>query len=208
MAHFTKEFRRRIIFPFVMFILFVLSLIIILSIFMYWAIIFLVFPASVLTFVLIKSISIKMYKNIKLSPGTFKYVPGKLPSAWHKKMGYLRLLEIITPQEYKVKLYRKCGASIGDNVVLAGRIMEPDMTTIGENTIIGVDALVTAHEIILQNKQMVIRFAPVTIGKNCVIGAKSVILPGANIPAGTMIPAHSIIKKDHIKYVHTERGEE
>lgn len=207
MAHFTKEFRRRIILPFAIFILFVLCLIIIFSIFIQWVIVFSIIPAFVFIFVLIKNISIKMYKDIKLSRGTFKYFPGKSPSDWHKKMGYLRLLEIITPQEYKIDLYRKCGANIGDKVVLAGKILDPDMTTIGENTIIGVDALITAHEILLQNEQIVIRLDPVIIGENCVIGAKSIILPGANIPHRAMIPAHSVIKKDSAKHLHIKRGE-
>ncbi len=207
MAHFTKDFQRRVLFPLAIFVLFSLCLIIIFSILIHWVIIFLTIPVFVLIFTTIKSITIKRYKNIKLRAGTFKYSPGELPSDWHKKMGYLRLLEIITPQEYKLELYRKCGANIGDNVVLAGRILEPDMTTIGENTIIGVDALITAHEIIIQNKQTIIRFEPITIGKDCVIGAKSIVLPGVNIPSGTMIPANSVIKKDGINHVNLKRGE-
>ena len=114
---------------------------------------------------------------------------------------------MITLQEYKVDLYRKCGANIGDNVVLAGKILEPDMTAIGANTVIGVDALITAHEIILQKGQTIIRFDPITIGENCVIGTKSVILPGATIPSGIMIPAHSTIKKDGASYIRIEEGD-
>ena len=56
-------------------------------------------------------------------------------------------------------------------------------TRIGNNTVIGVNALITAHEIILQGGEIVIRFNPITIGNNCVIGCNSVILPGAKIPS-------------------------
>ena len=207
MAHLTKEFRIRVVLPFVIFILFTLSLIITLSILKHRVIAFIIFPTIILIFILLKALSIKMYKNIKLNLGTFKYSPGRSPSAWHKKMGYLRLLEMITPQEYKIDLYRKCGAKIGDNVILAGKILDPDITTIGANTVIGVDALITAHEIILQKGQIVIRLDPITIGENCVIGAKTVILPGATIPSGTMIPACSMVKKDETIYISTKRGD-
>lgn len=206
MAHLTKEFRRRVVLPFVIFILFTFSLIITLSIQMHQVIIFII-PTIILIFVLLKALSIKMYKNIKLNLGTFKYSPGRSPSAWHKKMGYLRLLEMITPQEYKIDLYRKCGAKIGDNVILAGKILDPEITIIGANTIIGVDALISAHEIILQKGQIVIRLDSITIGENCVIGAKTVILPGATIPSGTMIPACSMVKNDEKTYISSKRGD-
>lgn len=200
MAHFTKEFRVKTIGPLAIFIFFIFCSIIMLSILINWIIIFIVIPTVIIIFILVKEIAIRKYKNIKLNPGTFKYSSGKLPSAWHKKMGYLRLLEIMTLQEYKIDLYRKCGAKIADNVVLAGKILEPDMTTIGANTLIGVDALISAHEIILEKRKIVIRLNPIIIGENCIIGAKSFILPGAKIPPGTMIPASSVVKKNSTIY--------
>jgi len=41
-----------------------------------------------------------------------------------------------------------------------------------------------------------IKSSPISIGKFCIIGANSVILPGVKIPEGAMIGANSVVTKD------------
>jgi len=130
MAHFTPQFRKNVLFPITLiFLVYIYLLIIVLTTNYSNFSIIILFVIGITIIILIKEISIKNYKRIRLEPGTYRYSPGKDPSNWHKKMGYLRLLEIITPNEYRLNLYRKCGAKVGNNVVLAGKILEPDMTS-------------------------------------------------------------------------------
>jgi acetyltransferase-like isoleucine patch superfamily enzyme len=46
-----------------------------------------------------------------------------------------------------------------------------------------------------QNKETVI-YAPITIGKNCFIGCRTVVLPGVTIGDNSIIGAGSIVNRD------------
>jgi len=78
----------------------------------------------------------------------------------------------------KNALYRITGAKIGKDVSFAlGAIPDifyPEMIEIGDNSIIGFNATILAHEFIIDEW----RVGKVKIGKNVVIGANSTILPG------------------------------
>ena len=48
----------------------------------------------------------------------------------------------------------------------------------------------------IDNQFRNVQSSPIKIGKFCIIGANSVILPGVNIPEGAMVGANSVITKD------------
>ena len=48
----------------------------------------------------------------------------------------------------------------------------------------------------IDNQFRNVKSSPISIGKFCIIGANSVILPGVNIPEGAMIGANSVVTKD------------
>ncbi len=85
------------------------------------------------------------------------------------------------------------GCKIGKNVYLAGEewIIDPCVTEIGENTMIGGRTIITAH---LAEDKLVIK--GVKIGKNCLIGGDSLILPGVTTEDNVVIGAKSLITKD------------
>lgn len=85
------------------------------------------------------------------------------------------------------------GCKIGKNVFLAGEewIADPCVMEIGENTMIGGRALITAH---LAEDKLIIK--KVKIGKNCLIGGESFIMPGVHIDDNVVIGAKSLVTKN------------
>lgn len=85
------------------------------------------------------------------------------------------------------------GCKIGKNVYLAGEewIIDPCVTEIGENTMIGGRTIITGH---LAEDKLIIK--KVTIGKNCLIGGDSLILPGVTIEENVVVGAKSLVTKD------------
>jgi len=97
---------------------------------------------------------------------------------------------------WKNALYRSLGVRVGRHVS-AGLsatldIFFPELISIGDNTILGYDSIILAHEF-LRNE---LRTGPVVIGRDVVIGAKCTILPGVVIGDGAVVAAHSLVNRD------------
>ena len=102
-------------------------------------------------------------------------------------------------------------AKLGKNVQLIPPVhphifsSEPYLITIGDNTTISFDTVFITHcgeTRVLRNlaktekeKQTVI-YKRITVGKNCFIGCRCVILPGVNIGDNCIVGAGSIVTKD------------
>jgi len=82
---------------------------------------------------------------------------------------------------------------IGKNVFFAGEewLADPCVLEIGENTMIGGRALITGH---LAEDKLIIR--KVKIGKNCLIGGESFIMPGVNIENNVVVGAKRLVTKN------------
>lgn len=93
-------------------------------------------------------------------------------------------------------LFRAIGMSVAQNVSLAWQVTPdlffPELIHIAENTIIGYNTTILAHEY-LTNEW---RTGPVEIGKNVTIGANCTILPGVTIGDNAIISAMSLINRD------------
>lgn len=131
-------------------------------------------------------------RNMKKIEGEFDYVPSKSPDFWHKKMHYLRIIELLTLRESRIVYYRSCSGKIGDNVISDGYFSDPDLIEIGDNSIIGTEALIVSHSI--EGKK--IEISKVRIGKNCTIGSRSVIMPGCDIGDNVIIGTNSLVLKN------------
>lgn len=123
--------------------------------------------------------------------GKLDYSPSKKPAFWHKKMHYLRIIEILTLKEERIKFYLFCGSNIGKNVVCDGYISDPDLVEIGDQTIIGTDSLILSHSI--EGDKIIL--SKVKIGKNCTIGGRTIILPGCEIGNYVVIGCNSVVPK-------------
>lgn len=96
----------------------------------------------------------------------------------------------------KRALLRAIGAKIGDNVAFSESadidFFFPDLIEIGDNTVIGFQTLILAHEFLVGE----FRKAPVKIGKNVLVGARCIVLPGVEIGDGATVSAMSLVNKD------------
>jgi len=95
---------------------------------------------------------------------------------------------------------------IGDNVGMSGvSISCFSKISIGNNVLIGSGALITdndAHAIhpSFRSDPNKIQFAPILIGDNVFIGARSIILKGISIGEGALIGAGSVVTKNVESY--------
>lgn len=96
--------------------------------------------------------------------------------------------------------------NIGKNVNIVGGAnfgSEPYLITIGDNTTISFDCAFVTHDAATRvirnlpngNKETVI-YGPITVGNNCFIGCRSVILPNVKIGDNCIIGAGSIVNQD------------
>ena len=92
-------------------------------------------------------------------------------------------------------ILRCLGMRLGQGVTIASGVMLdfffPELIEIGENTIIGMDAMLLTHEFLHDR----FRVGRVQIGANCLVGAKSTVLAGVTIADGTVISAMSLVHK-------------
>jgi acetyltransferase-like isoleucine patch superfamily enzyme len=97
---------------------------------------------------------------------------------------------------WKNRLYRMIGAQVGEHVSAGlGATLDiffPQLIQLGENTIIGYNSVILAHEFLIDE----LRTGPVKIGKNVMIGANVTILAGVEIGDGATISACSLVNSD------------
>lgn len=88
--------------------------------------------------------------------------------------------------------YKLLGCKMGKGAIVASsRINDVFMVKIGSGSIIGSKASITAH---IAEKNFLV-LAPVTIGKNCLIGLGSQINPGCKIGDNSVIASRSVLPK-------------
>jgi acetyltransferase-like isoleucine patch superfamily enzyme len=97
---------------------------------------------------------------------------------------------------FKCFLYRCMGANIGRNVSFGLEttldIFMPELIEIGDNSLIGYNVTLLAHEFLLD----CYKTGPVRIGSNVVIGANSTVLAGVTIGDGAVVSAMSLVNSD------------
>lgn len=104
-------------------------------------------------------------------------------------------------EDLLIKCLRKEGCYIGDNTHIFSNISagEPYLVKIGNNCTISTDVIFLTHDAsigILFNREKYSDICgKITIGNNCFIGNKSIILYGVTIPDNTIIAAGSVVTK-------------
>lgn len=89
-------------------------------------------------------------------------------------------------------VYLALGARLGENTYSAGAILDPPLTEVGANCIIGHDAAFFSHAIEGQHFAL----ARIRIGNNVTIGATAVIMSGVTIGEGAIVSAGSVVRKN------------
>jgi acetyltransferase-like isoleucine patch superfamily enzyme len=121
---------------------------------------------------------------------------------WYKVKNPLRfvwnyvLIELSKPMPslaIKRALWRAAGAKVGKDVAIGLHaqldMLFPELVEIGDNTIIGYNVTILAHEF-LQNEW---RTGKVKIGKGCMIGANSTILAGVTIGDNSTVSSMTLV---------------
>lgn len=87
---------------------------------------------------------------------------------------------------------------IGSNIHTLGS--EPYLVTIGAGTTISEAVLFVTHDgglrVVRKEHPEAQRFAPIRVGANCFVGARSIVMPGVTIGDNTVIGAGSIVASD------------
>lgn len=91
-------------------------------------------------------------------------------------------------------VYLALGAKLGKNTFSAGAILDPPLTSIGANSIIGHDAVLFSHAIEAD------RFAleDIKIGDGVTIGAHAIVMAGVKIGDGAVVCAGAVVPKGKI----------
>ena len=79
-------------------------------------------------------------------------------------------------------------AHLGPESCIAGRVVDPDLTDIGANAVIGDGAWIVAHSVTTQaDGSLVLVTAPIVIGPRAVIGGSSLVALGSTIGADSFV---------------------
>jgi len=106
-------------------------------------------------------------------------------------------LSKITPSlSLKSWMLRRIGVKIGKNVSIGLGVMFdiffPERIHIGDNSVIGYGATLLGHEFLVKEW----RTGEVKIGKDCMVGAMSLVMPGVEVKDGASVSAYSLVNRD------------
>lgn len=88
-------------------------------------------------------------------------------------------------------IYIALGARLGPNTYSAGAILDPPLTRIGGNCIIGHDAVLFSHAIEGRDFSL----AAIEIGNGVTVGSGAVIMSGVTIGDGAIVSAGAVVRK-------------
>ncbi|MBI4017367.1 MAG: acyltransferase [Candidatus Aenigmarchaeota archaeon] len=119
----------------------------------------------------------------------------KNPLVVTKNVVLMKLAKIIPPG-IRNPCYRLMGIKIGKyarvGMDATMDIFFPELIEIGDETIIGANAMILTHEFL----QKEWRRGRVRIGRRCMIGANSTILAGVTIGDGASVSAATLVDRD------------
>ena len=88
-------------------------------------------------------------------------------------------------------VYLALGARLGSNSYSGGTLLDPPLTVVGDNCIIGHDAVLFCHAMEGDNLSL----AEIRLGNNVTIGAKAVVMPGVTIGDGAIVAVNAVVAK-------------
>lgn len=88
-------------------------------------------------------------------------------------------------------VYLALGARLGENTYSAGTLLDPPLTYIGDNSIIGHNAVLFSHAIEGRNLSL----NAIRIGNSVTIGANAVVMSGVVIGDGAIVSAGAVVTK-------------
>lgn len=86
----------------------------------------------------------------------------------------------------------RVGRDVSMGLAVTIDVFFPQLVEIGENSIIGFNSVILAHEYMVRER----RIGPVRVGRDVSIGANVTILPGVVIGDGATVSALSLVNRD------------
>lgn len=83
------------------------------------------------------------------------------------------------------------GARLGSNTYCSGVIADPSLVTIGDNSLVGLNAALIPHAL----EGASLAHHPIRMGNNVTIGAHAVILPGVTVGDDAIVAAGAVVTK-------------
>lgn len=93
---------------------------------------------------------------------------------------------------YRTFLRMEVGKKTSFALMVMPDIMFPEKITVGDNSIIGYNTTILAHEYLIREY----RFGEIVIGNEVMIGANTTILPGVTIGDGAIVSAGTLVHRD------------
>lgn len=93
---------------------------------------------------------------------------------------------------YRTFLRMKVGKKTSFALMVMPDIMFPEKITVGENSIVGYNTTLLAHEYLIREY----RLGEIIIGNEVMIGANTTILPGVEIGDGAIVSAGTLVHRD------------
>lgn len=88
-------------------------------------------------------------------------------------------------------IYLLLGGKWGENTYCSGVILDPPLTFIGNNTLLGFDCLLYSHA--HEGNNFVL--SAIQIGDHVTVGARAIIMPGVTIGDGAIVAAGAVVTK-------------
>lgn len=96
-------------------------------------------------------------------------------------------------------IYLALGAHLGRNTYSAGTLLDPPLTALGDNCIVGHNAVIFAHAIEGSHFALL----PVRMGHNVTVGAMAIVMAGVTVEDDAIVSAGAVVRKG----THIGRGE-
>ncbi|AOV06896.1 acyltransferase [Sporosarcina ureilytica] len=93
---------------------------------------------------------------------------------------------------FRTFLRMKIGEKTSFALMVMPDVMFPERITVGDNSIIGYNTTILAHEYLIDEY----RIGDVVIGENVLIGANTTILPGVQIGDNAIVSAATLVNRD------------
>lgn len=126
-----------------------------------------------------------------IEPGSRAEFVAQVDTLFYLMLFYSLIRTNFLPVPIKTFVYTLLGAKIGANSYSPGAILDPPLTEIGDNTIIGHAATLYSHAIEGHHFAL----DRIVLGNNVTVGAHAVIMSGVTVGDGAIVSAGAIVKK-------------
>ena len=101
-------------------------------------------------------------------------------------------LSLFFPVFARSAFYALWGARVDRHVAVGGKIVDPRLTVLEDNCILGEGCIVTSHAMV--QDRFILR--EVRVGKGATVGVGSILMPGVKIGPGAVVLPGSVLKAD------------